>query len=240
MLHRYKIADVVFEADFVYAYSAHLYQKYVYSGQSPSKLHIGFSQKQIELEGVKNPNIPLPQLENLMVARAFSEYVLNNEDGIIFHCSAIAVDGKAYLFTAPSGTGKSTHAKLWRELLGERAVMVNDDKPIIRCVDGNFYVYGSPWNGKHSLDTNCRVKISGICHLQRGVDNQIKKVSPKDILPIILNQTIRPNKPESMDKLLNFISKMLNSVSLFELKCNTQLESAKISFNTMAEGNYED
>ena len=131
--------------------------------------------------------------------RKLCDYILKNANGFIFHSSAMMVDGNAYLFTAPSGTGKSSHAKLWRELLGDRAVMINDDKPIVRFVDGEFFVYGTPWNGKHKLGENCKAKIKAICALSQEKENLIRKATVPEMLPVILNQTIRPKEIKEMD-----------------------------------------
>jgi hypothetical protein len=146
------------------------------------------------------------------------------------------VDGCAYLFTAPSGTGKSTHTRLWRELLGDKAVMVNDDKPIIRYIDGEFYVYGTPWNGKHHLDTNCRAKIKAICKIEQAKENRIEIISTSEMLMTILNQTIRPDNLEQMDKLLGLIDKMISKVGLYKLGCTISKEAAELAYSTMSKG----
>lgn len=93
--------------------------------------------------------VPWPEAypETLAVYRKIAER-LPEYGGFVFHGSAIAVDGQGYIFTAKSGTGKSTHARLWREMLGARAVMVNDDKPIIRVAEGAARVYGTHWDGR--------------------------------------------------------------------------------------------
>lgn len=123
--------------------------------------------------------VPDWNYETLAILRKF--LVKAAEYGVIlFHCSAIAVDGQAYLFAAPSGTGKSTHARLWREMLGGRAEMVNDDKPFVRFKDGVPYVYGSPWNGKHRLSSNISRPIKGICFLEQGAENHIKRIAPRE------------------------------------------------------------
>ena len=77
--------------------------------------------------------------------------ILGDYDGFFFHSSALALDGEGYLFTALSGTGKSTHTRNWRKLFGERVTMINDDKPIIRRIDGRFFVCGTPWMGKSDI-----------------------------------------------------------------------------------------
>ena len=79
------------------------------------------------------------------------------------------MDGEAYIFTAVSGTGKSTHAMLWREVFGERVRMINDDKPLIRITpEGKAVVYGTPWDGKHHLSKNSAFPLKAICWLTRA------------------------------------------------------------------------
>ena len=231
---RYKVADIVFDAQFVYEYSRRILTDYEYSGEEQPCFSCFFTDKDIAREQKNAPELPIEYLESLALFRMICDYALEKGNGIIFHSSAVMVDDNAYLFTAPSGTGKSTHARLWRELLGDRAKMVNDDKPIIRYVDGAFYVYGTPWRGKHALGGNCRAKLKAICHLYQSKDNVIKKASVPAMLGVILNQTMRPNNEQSMDKLLGLISKMLQSVSIYSLGCNMQLDAAKLSYTTMS------
>ncbi len=233
---KYKIADVVFEAKLLYPYTEILCKEYEYSGLEDSAFSVEISQGDIDAERQNVSGFSDPFLESLALFRKLCDYALKNENAIVFHSSAIMVDGEAYLFTAPSGTGKSTHTRLWREYLGDRAVMVNDDKPIIRYVDGEFYVYGSPWNGKHNLGTNTRAKIKAICKIYQAKENVIKKASVKDMLITILNQTIRPKDAELMDKLLVLIDKMLRNVNIYELGCNISREAAELSYKTMSQG----
>ena len=187
---------------------------------------------------VKNEieNCSFGYAESLEVFRKLCDYVLNCGDGIIFHCSAVAVDGKAYLFTAPSGTGKSTHTRFWRELLGEKAVMINDDKPIIKYVDGSFYVYGTPWMGKHRLGANVRAEIKAVCKLERGEKNVIEKADVQEMIMTVFNQTLRPETEKTVNNLLDFIDKLLSSVALYRLKCTPTIEAAKLSYGVMSKG----
>lgn len=235
-MHRYKIADVVFDAELIYKYTPALCKNYEYSGEEQPVFTAIMTQDDIAYEKALAPEFPEAYLESLALFRKLCDYTLSEVDGIIFHSSAIMVDGEAYLFTAPSGTGKSTHTRLWRELLGDRAVMINDDKPIIRYIDGDFYVYGTPWNGKHRLDTNARAKIKAICKIYQAKENTITKADSTEMLLTILNQTIRPTELDKMDKLLNIIDKMLTSVKLYSLGCNISREAAELSYNVMSKG----
>ncbi len=231
---KYKIADLVFEAETKYAYTPKLCKNYEYLGEEPALFSARILEEDIAKERALAPEFPDAYLESLALFRKLCDYALDKADGIVFHSSAVMVDGNAYLFTAPSGTGKSTHARLWRELLGERAVMVNDDKPIIRYIDGDFYVYGTPWNGKHHLDTNCRARVKAVCYLSQAKDNEIKKISQSEMLSVVLNQTLRPTELLKIDKLLNLIEKLLNSVDLYKLSCNISRQAAELSYKTMS------
>ena len=104
------------------------------------------------LEGRAVRNFSDAYLETLAVYRKIAVRMLQH-DTLLMHGSAVAVDGKAYLFIAASGTGKSTHTRLWREQFGARAVMVNDDKPLVHVKEDGVTVCGTPWDGKHRLST---------------------------------------------------------------------------------------
>lgn len=234
---RYKIADVVFDAEIRYNYTARLCQNYSYDGAEPPKFTATITEKDIAYErGLSTEAFPDAYLESLALFRKLCDYALDNSNGIVFHCSAVMVDGEAYVFTAPSGTGKSTHTRLWREMLGDKAVMINDDKPIVRYIDGEFYVYGTPWNGKHHLDTNTRAKLKAICAIRQAKENVIERASTQEMLITIMNQTIRPTDITQMDKLLVLIDKMLKQVDLYKLGCNISREAAETSYNAMVKG----
>lgn len=233
---RYKIADIVFSVELIYDYTKWLCRDYAYNGDEKAELEIKVEKADILNEMKNLPDFPEYFVESVFVYRKLCEYALNNANGLIFHCSAVMVDDGAYLFTAPSGTGKSTHTRLWRELLGDKAVMINDDKPIIRLIDGEFYVYGTPWMGKHNLGTNARAKLKAICKIRQEKENTIEKIQPAQMLVMVLNQTLRPEKLENMDKLLDLIEKMLASAKLYSLGCNISKEAAELSYNAMVKG----
>ncbi len=229
----YKIAGINVEVLPAYKYSEKLLEPYMIVGES-ADFAIEVKKEDILREKKDAPDFPDFYLECLSIFRKLSDYILKNANGMLFHCSAIAVDGEAYLFSAPSGTGKSTHTALWRKLLGERVVVINDDKPIIRFVDGAFYVYGTPWDGKHRLSTNTRAKIKAICQLKQAKENRIEKISAGEMLISALKQTVVPEEPEVMDKFLSLTEKLLQSVDLYRLECNKDISAAELSYKTMS------
>ena len=180
---------------------------------------------------------PIPQfsneyLETLALYRKIAEAIINF-DVILFHGSAVMVDGRVYLFTAKSGTGKSTHTRLWRELFGKRAVMVNDDKPLISLAGDVPTVYGTPWNGKHHLGENISAPLAAICILERAVENTIAELPPMQEFPKILSQTYRKGSADFMVKTLALLDKLLHNVRVFKLGCNMNIEAARVAYEAM-------
>ena len=152
---------------------------------------------------------------------------------ILFHGSALAIDGECFIFTAKSGVGKSTHARLYRELFGERVEMVNDDKPLIRLDGNEAYAYGTPWNGKHRLSSNIRRPISAICLISRAEENSICEVSKKDAIAEVFSQTHRPRDGELLEKTVALVDSLCDKVRLYRLECNTEPDAARISYEAM-------
>ncbi len=189
-------------------------------------------ERERELEGLSNVSADKEELERLALYRKIAAGLIDYNI-ILFHGSAIAVDGVAYLFTAKSGTGKSTHTRLWRKLFGDRAVMVNDDKPLIEISDNGVLIYGTPWNGKHRLSTNMSAPLRAICILERAEQNNIIKLEPRSEFAKILSQTYRNNDPLFMKKTLSLLDKMLSKLSLYKLGCNMDPEAAIVSYNGM-------
>lgn len=186
-----------------------------------------------QFEGLPPYTFADSYLETLAVYRKLVER-LADDDIILFHGSAIAVEGQCYLFTAKSGTGKSTHVRLWRKMLGDRAVMVNDDKPLIRLKDGMAVVYGTPWDGKHHLSTNISMPLKSIAVLKRGEKNSIVPLGIKESLPMLIQQTYRPDNPQAVMKVLQLVGKLAQSVNLFELHCNMEDEAAHVAYEGMS------
>jgi len=196
---------------------------------------ISINEEDIHQESVKSEktgNYQEDYLETLAVYRKVVEYLLEFNI-VLFHGSVVAVDGMAYLFTARSGTGKSTHTGLWKRMFGERAVIINDDKPLLELTETGVLVYGTPWDGKHHLSTNMSVPLKAICMLQRGSENQIQLVERKKYYPFLLQQIYRPANGELLKKTLILLESVISKVKIYELFCNQELEAAWISYEGM-------
>ena len=184
-------------------------------------------------EGFRVRQFTDPFLERTAIQRAFAEFLFDR-DILLTHGSTVAVDGKAYLFTARSGTGKSTHTRLWMQAFGSRAQMVNDDKPFLRLAEDGVTAFGSPWSGKHGLDSNIAAPLQGICLLERGTENQIQSATPELLLPILRKDTYRPLDPEKEPRFLQLTQKLAEAVPLWHMHCNKDLSAAIMAYEAMA------
>lgn len=169
--------------------------------------------------------------EYMYLGTEFYNYLIEF-GGFMLHSSAVVHNGKAYLFSAPSGTGKSTHTQLWVKNF-EDAYILNDDKPAIRLEDGKFYVYGTPFSGKSDLNVNECVPLGGICALERGEKNSIEKMSPQEAMFRILDQTVRPTDERKMGLLLGVLDELIKKDKCYKLKCNMDAEACEVSYNGM-------
>ena len=195
-----------------------------------------FEQKMLDEEadeeGMKRRKFTDPFLERAAIQRKVADRLVRRNT-LMLHGSTVAVDGKAYLFTAPCGTGKSTHTRLWREVFGDRAVMVNDDKPFLKLTEEGVLTYGSPWSGKHGLATNICVPLQGICLLRRGTENQIEKATPAEIMEFLLHGTHTPEDPELAEKVGPLVETFSHRVPLWKMSCNQNPDAARIAYDVM-------
>ncbi|MBQ2916036.1 MAG: hypothetical protein IJC50_06175 [Clostridia bacterium] len=190
------------------------------------------SEREDMLEGIPIRHFSDAYLETLAVYRKICTELLKR-DTLLFHGSAIAVDGEGYLFTAKSGTGKSTHTSLWRQEFGERAEMINDDKPLLKIAGDTVWVCGTPWNGKHRLGCNKIVPLKAICILERDTDNHIHRISAQEALPMLLQQSFRTGGPVGMMRLLDLLETIMSRTKIYRLGCNMNPEAARVAFEGM-------
>lgn len=183
-------------------------------------------------QGIKPRKFKEPFLERATIQRQVADFLVSR-GALMLHGSTIAVDGKAYLFTAPCGTGKSTHTRLWRELFGVRAVMVNDDKPFLKVTSAGIFAYGSPWCGKHGLATNTCVPLHGICCLHRGKENLITAADGKDVLHILRDQAHLPADGFLLERSYGLLDDIVQAVPLWQMWCNMEPDAARVSYDAM-------
>lgn len=216
-----------------------------YLSQEEPQCHITVTREDLEFqqeflrqealeEGIKIRKFTDPFLERTAIQRKLADFLF--EQGVLMtHGSTVAVDGRAYLFTAKCGTGKSTHTRLWRQVFGDRAAIVNDDKPFLNLTDNGILACGSPWSGKHGLDTNIIVPLQGICILERGKENRIARILPEEALPMLLHQTHCPLALQNREPFEALVLQLAQTVPLWRMECNMDPQAADISHKAMSE-----
>lgn len=203
---------------------------YLSSGEPLFKV---FASEEKIKEEMQNASEPTTQnyAEALCIYREIAEK-LPLYDRIVFHGAAIEYGAKAYVFTAPSGTGKSTHIGLWKDIFGDKVKIINGDKPILSLSGGVVTVHGTPYAGKERWQTNTSAPLGGICFLSQGKDNKIGPVKPKDAFTRLYLQTYKPYGKEAMEHTMSII-RALCTVPCFELSCDISADAVKVSFEAL-------
>ncbi|MBR1969068.1 MAG: hypothetical protein IKA17_01795 [Clostridia bacterium] len=226
-----EIAGLVIDVKNKYKYFEMISRGFTTNGKTPD-FTVEVPEDVLKKAISQNPEYSDDYIEALEIYRIICKKMLKY-DAMLMHCAAISVDNEAYLFTAVSGTGKTTHISLWKKKFKEKCIVVNGDKPILRLIDGIFYACGTPWRGKENYGENIMVPIKAICILERGEKNSIKKIAPYDAISTVITQTLRTNDMDEMDKMLSLTDKLLEKVPFYRLKCNMNDDAADVSYNGM-------
>ena len=228
---KYKIADIIVDLDVQYPHLKKQIAPYEYDEAANVNVEIRLTEALYQAYLETYPDIEREMIEYIALGNEYYTALIHF-NGMLIHSSCVVYDGRAYLFSAPCGTGKSTHTQLWLKRFPD-AYILNDDKPAIRICSDGIFAYGTPFSGKTDLNVNERVPIGGICMVERSETNSIERISDEEALFGILDQTVRPQEEEIMDKLLRVIDKIVRNVPVYRLKCNMELEAAEVAYNGM-------
>ena len=157
-------------------------------------------------------------------------------DALVMHGACIKYLDYGLLFTAPSGTGKTTHIKLWKQVFGDDVDIVNGDKPIVRIINDQIRVYGTPYSGKENWHKNQDVALKAICFIKQGKQNHIKRLSASEALIPMYSQLYLPksNKEHGL-KAIALFDYLLKHVAIYELSCDISSEAVMVSYKGMIE-----
>jgi len=173
-------------------------------------------------------------LETLAVYRKIADKIIDY-NGFLMHGVIIDVDGVGTAFLAKSGTGKTTHMCLWKQLLGDRMTVVNGDKPLVRIIDGKVYAYGTPWAGKENIHCNTRTSLDNICILKRATENECIELSKDSVFVNLFTQVYRPVSGAAVAKTIDLLNEVINTSSFYEIRCNMDLSAAKTAYEKIFE-----
>ena len=158
---------------------------------------------------------------------------------MLLHCAVLEYDGKGYAFLGRSGTGKSTHTRLWKQYLGTPK-MINGDKPILEYAGDGFLAYGTPWRGKESWGTRSVAPLCGVCFLEQAKENSIRKLTPSEVSARLFGQILLPESEENAISTLELADKLIATTPAYLLKCDISKEAVKLSFEAMTGLSFEE
>lgn len=233
----YKIADLIIEYSPNYNILKERSNKYLID-KSNRKPDFKIEISNDEIQEVKDSyeEITLELAEYMRIGTRFYQKLLKYK-GCLLHSSAIVVDDESYLFSATSGTGKSTHTGLWMKYLeNKNKYIINDDKPAIRIIDNKIWTYGTPFSGKYDINENKRAKLKAICFIERSETNSIERIKNDEAIKLFLEQTLTELRVENMMKLLQILDTIVKQTPVYKLKCDMSEEAARLSYKTMKEG----
>lgn len=229
---RIKLAEFIIDIGDVGKYTSDMCRDYEYIGEKNSDFSVTAEKGLIDTEKKRYPDAPEDYLENICIYRCICKKIVAF-GGILIHSAAIGMDGNGYMFSASRGTGKTTHMNLWLNLFPGRAFVINGDKPIVREIDGQFFVFGTPWCGKEGINTNTSAPIKGICILKRAENNSIERTPSAEALAHLLTQTVEPEKGTGTIAFLDILDRLIKNVPIYTLHCNMNPEAAEVAYNGM-------
>ena len=191
--------------------------------------------RQMALEGHSQADYTDAYMETLALYRKIAER-LAEKNVLLFHGSVIAYREKAYIFTAKSGTGKTTHCRLWLENIPDCHIL-NGDKPLLLFRSDGVFACGTPWQGKEQYGRNEILPVAAICLLTRDRSNHIEPIRFSEAFPLLLRQFHKPNGTANAEFMRLFGK--LGAVSLYRLGCNMDKEAAFTAFAGLTEGGAE-
>ena len=157
-------------------------------------------------------------------------------DTFLMHGAVISTAGQGYMITAPSGTGKSTRARLWAEHIPD-SLIVNGDKPFLRVGEDGVTAFGTPWCGKEGWNVNTSVPLRAIFILERSENgNCVERLSFGEAFPAILRQTYWPDGADERRKTLDLLQAMASSVNIYRFRSEPTPEAVRLAYEAGVRG----
>ena len=226
-----RIADVVIGIENQYSYIKSQCIGYEIVGVSPA-FTVGATEEEISKEQDGNIHLSRGDCESLCIYRKMC-CRLARYHAFLMHSAAIAVDGEAYVFAAPSGTGKTTHIRLWLEKFGRRAQVVNGDKPVFRFKEDTLYACGTPWQGKENMGCNTMCPVRAVCFLEQSQINEIRTLTPEEAGRRIFSQLLIPREEQDFNYFWPLVDRLLATVDFYLLRCNMDPKAAELAYQSM-------
>lgn len=194
---------------------------------------VAVTAEQVKREQEISQNTSFEYCEFVCIYRAICS-ILPIYNRLLLHAAVIEKDGYAYAFAAKSGTGKTTHINLWKQLYGNSVRMINGDKPILRFDGDTIFACGTPWCGKEGYNSNREAPLRAICFLERADNNSITELDGNTAVSLVMKQVLIPKFGESAVKTLELCSSLLENVKAYKLCCNMDADAARVACEKMS------
>jgi len=176
----------------------------------------------------------LAETEYVLIGVIFMEIALK-EGFMAIHASAILYKDQAILFSAPSQTGKSTHANLWKEMFPQVSYL-NDDKPLLKVVHDQVMVYGTPIAGQKAINTNQYAPLKSIVFISQGKTNTMTKLTKDSALPLLMKNILRPSSEKNWDMVLKILEFVMDKIPIYTLDATKDYEAVKKVYQVLFKG----
>lgn len=229
-----RVADLSIKINYKYSYIERQCEAWADKSRRAADLEVEVSDEEIETEYKEflSDGVTRGMCESVCIYRSIAKKLIAFL-AFVMHGAVIELDGKAYVFTAKSGVGKTTHTKLWLEYFEGRASYINGDKPIIRYKNGNWYAYGTPWMGKEKFGAPKCAPIQSICFIERGEKNEIRNIDDKEVVDRLFHQLFLPQNPETLMRFMELVDRMVRELPFFVLKCNISFEAVEVAYEAL-------
>lgn len=227
----YRMADLNIDIQNEHAYTSRICKNYLAPEGAKADMTVFPNPAEYEADRKVVPTATDGYLEGLSIYRCIAHKLLSF-DGFILHASVVERGGVAYAFCAKSGTGKTTHSRLWTTAFPD-ARIINGDKPLLRFLDGRFWIYGTPWCGKENYQVNTKAPLGGICFIERAPENSIEPLSKRDAVSRLFIQLLLPKEQSAAEKLLDLAGKLIDCTPAFLLKCNMDVQAAEVAYEAL-------
>ena len=223
---RYLIADLVTEYTPRSEEFKAFLEPFSYDGDRAADITLGYTREDAEsLLKKMVKETTFSQAESFGVSGIFNRSIIRHR-AMLVHSSALICGGKAYLFSADSGVGKSTHTRIWLEAFGDEVHIMNDDKPVIRICDDRILACGTPFDGGSGIALNETYPLCAIIFVERGEENSVRVPSDKEVIQKLYFQTARMVGPKTAQEMLINFDLLIGKAKFYILTCNMDISAA--------------
>ena len=233
----YEIANLRVRIENQYEYTTKFCREYLSADQaSPVDITATVTEEEFAKEKAQSSEFSDGYIENICLYRSLC-LQLPRFQRMLLHASVLEFDGNAYAFLGRSGTGKSTHTRLWMQTI-KNCRIVNGDKPILEKTDEGFIAHGTPWRGKENWGEKRSALVKGLCFIEQAKENSIVKLSPSETSVRLFQQILLPTEMQEVGATLDMLDRFIAKTPAYLLQCDISKKAVETSFTALTGRSY--